>query len=325
MTDEARVFIADYEVRAPYLHSTGPAVGRFLAALRDDCALWGRRCETCDRVVVPAQDHCDTCGAELAAWVRVGPEGTVTGLAVAASGTAFARIRLDDAGTDLVHVIADPRGVTRGARVRPIFAEHRVGSIRDIVTFALASGAAPAAALAPASPNAPAPPAAPVTSVATELRLPFRSSAGALQSRFQDAVRQGEIRSNRCPSCQRVYVPPRSFCARCACACEGWMLLPDTGALVTYVVVNVPFHGQEIEIPYVLGNILLDGASMDFLHLLGTTGADGKLVAPRQTPRIGARVRAVWRPAPSRRGFLNDDIDHFEISDEPTAEPEETA
>ncbi|MEX2457595.1 MAG: zinc ribbon domain-containing protein, partial [Actinomycetota bacterium] len=85
MTEPLRV---DFAVEFPYRHSTGPAIGRFLEGLRDRVIL-GRRCEACDRVVVPANDHCETCAHELGAWVEVGPAGAVVGLTAVADGRTF--------------------------------------------------------------------------------------------------------------------------------------------------------------------------------------------------------------------------------------------
>jgi uncharacterized OB-fold protein len=136
--------IADFEVEFPFVHSTGPALGRFFTALRDDRVIWGRRCETCDRVVVPAQDYCETCSGDLVDWVEVGPEGTLVGFAVIGHAMplagldppfAFVRVRLDGAGTDLLHLASDVKGLKHGARVRPVWADERSGTIRDIAGF----------------------------------------------------------------------------------------------------------------------------------------------------------------------------------------------
>jgi uncharacterized OB-fold protein len=139
---------ADFEVEAPFTHSTGPALSRFLTALRDDDVIWGRRCETCLRVVVPANDHCDTCGSDLAEWIEVGPAGTIAGFTIVTpplplagidAPFAFARIVLDGAGTELIHVVRDAETVGRGARVRPVWAVERAGTIRDIDSFEVVS------------------------------------------------------------------------------------------------------------------------------------------------------------------------------------------
>ena len=148
----------------------------------------------------------------------------------------------------------------------------------------------------------------PVVTVPAHLRLPFRFSAGALASAFADGLRRGEIHGNRCGSCGRVYVPPRAFCSPCWRACEGWERVADAGTVTTFVVVNVPFYGQQVRIPYVLAHVRLDGADATFLHLVGAQN-EGELRPV--AVEIGSRVRAVWRPADARTGFLNEDVDHF--------------
>ena len=125
-------FITDFEVEAPYVHSTGPGMGRFLGGLKER-TIFGRRCEACDRVVVPAADNCETCGAPLTEWTTVGPEGTVAGSAARADGTTVVRVLLDGAGTELIHLMSERP--PRGARVRPVWAAERTGAIGDIERF----------------------------------------------------------------------------------------------------------------------------------------------------------------------------------------------
>lgn len=297
----------EHTVAAPYTHSVGPGTARFLAALRDERVILGRTCPGCELVVVPGGDHCGRCGTALGRWHEVGPAGTLTGLTAVGpdpAGSGYGRIRLDGADTDLLHRVAAPGRLSRGDRVRPVWAEARAGSIADIRHFAAAEEVAE-------EPEAAAPDeAAPVEVVERELRLPYRHSAGALVTRFRDGLREGRIHGNRCPECGDVLVPPRPFCARCWVPCGGWERVADEGAVVSHVVVNVPFRGQEVDIPYVLANIRLDGADTTIFHLVGRSD-DGRLVAPAVEVHAGLRVRAVWRDPDDRRGLLNDDIDHF--------------
>ena len=58
------------------------------------------------------------------------------------------------------------------------------------------------------------------------------------------------------------------------------------GTVTTYCVVNVPFAGQSIEIPYICAQILLDGANLSFMGLLQEI--------PTDQIRMGMRVEAVW-------------------------------
>lgn len=301
MTEPLQV---DFAVEFPYRHSTGPAIARFLEGLRDR-VIWGRRCDACGLVVVPANDHCETCGGGLGAWVEVGPGGTVTGLTTLAGGRTFVRVRLDGAGTDLLHLAAGE--VAAGDRVRAAWAAERTGSILDLAGFDR-TGSGDADLGEPP----PAPAAGAIESIRTELRMPFRFSAGRLMTRFAEGVRRGELHAVRCPECGSRYVPPRPACPRCWVRTEGWERVADEGVVETFVVVNVPFQGQEVEIPYVLAHVRLDGADVSFLHLIGEPGDEGRLRPPPDGVRLGMRVRAAWRAPRERTGFLSEDVDHFE-------------
>lgn len=125
-------YVSHFEVEAPYVHSTGPAMKRFLGGLADE-TIWGRRCDRCARVVVPATDRCETCGAPLGEWLQVGPLGTVTGSAARASGDAVVRVLLDGADTELIHLMASRPAPA--ARVRPVWATEVRGAITDIERF----------------------------------------------------------------------------------------------------------------------------------------------------------------------------------------------
>lgn len=150
-----------------------------------------------------------------------------------------------------------------------------------------------------------------MTEVRSHLRLPVTLSAGALMSRFFDGIRDGQIFGTRCGVCRTLYVPPRSFCAACWTTTDGWEQVRDTGVVTAFVIVNVPFYGQQIAIPYTLADIRLDGATSTFKHLVGRAGDDGTVESiPVAT---GMRVRAVWRA--DRTGFISEDIDHFTPED----------
>jgi uncharacterized OB-fold protein len=296
----------DLDIDACYTHAAGSVRSRFLSALRDECAILGGRCTECARVVVPPDEHCDVCGGAVGELVRVGPNGVVAGLTVvsAAAPLAFVRVRLDGADTDLVHIAPDVAGVRRGTRVRPIWAAERTGTIRDIAGFE--PGEDDGAVQEPRAHRSS------VTTIQAHLHMRYRSAVGATEARFRRGLLCAELAGNRCPACETVFVPPRPCCPRCFTACEDWLALADRGVVKAFVVVNVPFSGQEIGIPYVLADICIDGADAPFLHLVGSRGSNGKLVLPAGGARVGMRVRAVWRSPSERRGLLNDDIEHFE-------------
>src|SRR2546423_1250678 len=95
----------------------------------------------------------------------------------------------------------------------------------------------------------------PVKSIRTPMELHYEYYAGRAASRFLRGIEQGEIRGQRCPQCGKVYVPPRGACAACGVATDEEVKVSDKGIVTTFCVVNVPFYGQKIEIPYVSATI----------------------------------------------------------------------
>lgn len=153
-------------------------------------------------------------------------------------------------------------------------------------------------------------PSEPVRSVRTPIRIEYDYTAGYAQSRFLHAIAEGRIVGQRCPRCQKVYVPPRGSCPTDGVPTEEEVELAHTGTITTFCIVNVPFLGQKIPIPYVAAAVLLDGADIAFQHLIqGVEAAD---------VRMGMRVQAVWRPR-DEWGTTTENIAHFEPTGEPDA------
>ena len=136
--------IREESIRIPFHFAAGRAGSHFLIALRDEQKIVGSRCTACEKVLVPARSFCPQCGAELSAYVEVGPGGELLSWTeqpgnVSAS-PIFCLVRLDGADTALVHrLLAHPPAIAVGARVRARFAVERTGSIADIEGFELAA------------------------------------------------------------------------------------------------------------------------------------------------------------------------------------------
>lgn len=295
------------EIVYPYKHSTGPVVGRALAALVAGRVL-GARCEACGVVGVPARDWCDRCGGPTRELIETGPGGVVTAVArvidrtdIAPDVEAWALIRLDGAGTDLVHAVRS--AVAAGDRVRPVWRDERHGAITDIVCFEPGE----------AFPAADVEPGAPVEVYERTVSLPYTLTAGTLLSRFFTEVRERrKLHGVRCTSCGMVIVPPLPACATCWADTDGWVEVADHGTVTTFVVVNVPFHGLGMPLPYILARVLLDGADTSMLHVLGQ-------IEPGAV-RMGLRVEAAW--SDDRTGYPADDIRYFRPTGEPDVPPE---
>jgi uncharacterized OB-fold protein len=126
----------------------------------------------------------------------------------------------------------------------------------------------------------------PVTTVATPIRLDFEFTPGVAQSRFLRGLEQGHFVGQRCPKCGKVYIPSRGSCPTDGVPTTEDVDLPNTGTITTFCVVNVPFAGQSIEIPYICAQVLLDGANISFMGLIQEI--------PTDDVRMGLRVEAVW-------------------------------
>ena len=152
-----------------------------------------------------------------------------------------------------------------------------------------------------------------VVGIKAPIYLKYNFTAGAAAARFLQQVKKGVLTGQRCPKCQKVYVPPRGACPVDGVPTEEEVELPDRGTVTTFCVVNVPFQGQSIPIPYVSAYVLLDGADIAFLHLiLDVDAAD---------VRMGMRVEAVWKPREEWTTDLNN-IRYFRPTGEPDADYE---
>jgi uncharacterized OB-fold protein len=292
-------------------------LGEFMTALADRRILGSRSAD--GRVHVPPAEYDPVTFSPPAELVQVGPEGSVLTWSWQPEPRddqpldrpfAWALIQLDGADTGLLHAVdAGEAAVMRtGMRVRPRWAEHRAGHIRDIECFEPAGGEP--AGPDPGSPAGASAAAEAVTMVVTPIRLRIDHSASAEESRYLRALAEGKLTGQRCPECGKVYVPPRGACPTDGVPTTTEVELPDVGTVTTFCIVNVPFQGQRIPSPYVAASVLLDGADIAFQHLiLGCEPSD---------VRMGMRVRAVWRPR-EEWGTTAENVSHFEPTGEPDA------
>ncbi len=148
----------------------------------------------------------------------------------------------------------------------------------------------------------------PVKSIRVPIRLEYEYTAGVATTRFLRGVAEGRLLGQRCPSCSKVYVPPRGSCPRCGVATADEVEVADKGTVTTFCVVRIPSENLAIDPPYVCAHILLDGADIPFFALIHECAFD--------EVRMGMRVQAVWKPESEwEPSFEN--IRHFRPIDEP--------
>ncbi|MBM4447135.1 MAG: Zn-ribbon domain-containing OB-fold protein [Chloroflexi bacterium] len=122
------------------------------------------------------------------------------------------------------------------------------------------------------------------------LYVPYFNYYGALASEFYRQLRDNKkIMGVKCPTCQKVYVPPRSVCAVCFSNLSELVEVLPRGTVQTYTVIQYTYSPsyQPTDVPYACGIIQLDGADTGMCHLLGETALD-KIT-------IGMRVEAVFK------------------------------
>jgi uncharacterized OB-fold protein len=125
-----------------------------------------------------------------------------------------------------------------------------------------------------------------VRSVRTPARMEFQYTAGEASTRYLRGIAQKKILGGRVAEGTRVYVPPRGADPQLGKPTLEMVEVAHAGTLTSFCVVNVAFYGQEMDIPYTSGLILLDGADLPIMHLIQE--------CPVEDVHIGMRVEAVW-------------------------------
>lgn len=311
----SRTLQAPVTVAFDYTRSVGPVLGRFLTGIRERRFVGARTSD--GRVVVPPPEFDPLTHEATSDFVDLPDTGTVTSWTWVSEPVkgqpfdrpfAFALVTLDGADAPILHAVdvAAPEDMSTGMRVRARWAEEREGVITDFV-------------FEPEGPVPTAPPAGsqasgdPVTGIITPVSLDYMYAASPEESAFFRGLAEGRILGQRCPKCQKVYVPPRPACPVDGVPTEGEIELSDTGTVTTFCIVNVPFLGQKITPPYVSAYVLLDGADIAIQHLI--------LDIPAEEVRMGLRVKAVWKPR-EEWGTTIENISHFAPAGEPDADYE---
>jgi uncharacterized OB-fold protein len=212
---------APLTVEFDYTRSLGPVLSRFMTGLRDRTILGSRAAD--GRVVVPPAVFDPVSHEPSTDLVEVGQEGTVqtwTWVSSPVPGQplerpfAFALVLLDGADTPLLHAVdaRSAEAMSTGMRVRVRWAEERAGHIQDFlfVPAPMVEQGDPVveegderACLETTGTDGD------VTGVVTPVRLEYTYAASAEESRFYRGLAEGKIRGQRCPKCEKVYVPPR--------------------------------------------------------------------------------------------------------------------
>ncbi|MET9585329.1 OB-fold domain-containing protein [Streptomyces sp. NPDC006539] len=303
------VLSAPLVVEFPFTRSLGPVQSAFLTGLRERTVLGVRTGD--GRVLVPPVEYDPVTAEELRELAEVATTGTVTTWAwnpaprrdqPLATPFAWVLVKLDGADTALLHVLdaPGPEAMNTGMRVRIRWAPRRTGAITDIACFEPYESEATAESIPHSGEFADS-----VTGIVTPARLDYTYTPGRAQSAYLNALSEQRTVGERCPSCRKVYVPPRGACPTCGVATAEQVDVGPRGTVTTYCIVNIKAKNLDIEVPYVYAHIALDGAD---LALHGRIGG-----IPYDQVRMGLRVEPVWTEGARHP-------DHYRPTGEPDAD-----
>ncbi len=147
-----------------------------------------------------------------------------------------------------------------------------------------------------------------ITDIKTPVYLQYKFTAGNSQARFLAQLKRGILTGQRCPSCAKVYCPPRGSCAACGVGTEEEVKLSGKATVQSFTIVAIPIPGNPIKPPFIIANLVPDGANISFIHLMSE--------CVNEEVHIGQRVEAIWAPE-EEWDYAMSNIRYFKPLDEP--------
>jgi uncharacterized OB-fold protein len=126
--------------------------------------------------------------------------------------------------------------------------------------------------------------------------LAYRHALGETTSRFLAGLAERKLFGRRCPSCERVLVPARSFCDRCHVATGDWKEVANLGRIEMFTIVYEPFKGLPPP-PYALAYATLDGADTALVGYVRGVDLSDQASAIKALA-IGTRIKVVFSDEP---------------------------
>jgi hypothetical protein len=136
--------------------------------------------------------------------------------------------------------------------------------------------------------------------------IPYAYSAGETISKFLVELRDnGRIMATKCPKCQEVLLPPRSFCASCFVSLKNqWVEIEPVGELVTFSICTEKITGAP-EPPYIVAFVKLGDATVPMAQFLKGIDLSDPAKAGREL-KAGMAVKAVFKEKSERNASITD-------------------
>ena len=315
MSPQTEVLSQPFTLGYTYTRSTGPVVGRFLTGLRDRKIVGVKGSD--GAVIVPPAEFDPKTAEALTEYVDLTDTGEVVNWTWVSKPRkthpsdkpfAWALIKIDGSDTPMMHwVDANEADMKTGMRVKVRWAEETKGFITDINGFVPESVDVKTDFEDVTHEKA-------VSWVESPVYLDYNFTAGQATARYLSKVKEGKLVGQQCPKCENVYIPPRGSCAACGVATEKEVELSDKATVQSFTIVYIPIPNNPIKPPYVIANLVPDGANISFLHLLSE--------CKNEDVRIGMRLQAKWKPE-EEWTYAMDNIQYFVPIDEPDVAPED--
>jgi uncharacterized OB-fold protein len=138
---------------------------------------------------------------------------------------------------------------------------------------------------------------------------PFQYAVGMRGSKFFKELKERRVFLGiKCPTCKKVYIPPRRVCGGCYVEMKDFVEVGPKGKIGTFTILRYAFidpeTGEQKPVPYGYGFIHLDGADTFFQHYISID--DEKKI------KVGARVEPVF--SEEHKGTIKD-ILYFRVID----------
>jgi uncharacterized OB-fold protein len=146
-----------------------------------------------------------------------------------------------------------------------------------------------------------------ITDIKAPSYLQYNFTAGSAPARFLAQIKKGVLTGQRCPACDNVYCPPRGSCAACGVATQDEVELTGKATVQSFTIVKKPNPGNPIAPPFIIANLVADGANISFIHLMSE--------CVNEEVHMGQRVSAVWKPK-EEWGYAMDNIRYFKPIEE---------
>ena len=162
----------------------------------------------------------------------------------------------------------------------------------------------------------------PVTTIESVVSLDYERPLTLASRQYLAEIGEGRILGHRCPSCERIYTPPKGYCPICTVATgdADAVDLPLAGTLVAFSILN-PDSLHQGDDTVVRGTVQLDGFDVTMTGMLVDVTPDDA--------HAGIRLRAVLaEPAALEAApgeWAGGGITGWERSGEPDVPAEEIA